>query len=173
MPQKETDQLQFRSTFSPPLFRSSQSPQFARTKMAAGMRQRCGHPSKTSHMSSRGGNKRHQRLSLVRCLYTQKTSSTRVHNAVKLNFRIQQSAPLLCYTCQRAISSHTSPAKPQIRLERRGKGNAHVISLPQGSTPRLPRGICWEIQGDGIGSLLLGRGKFKNQWIGWAQYCPV
>ena len=39
---------------------------------------------------------------------------------------------------------------------------AHVIDLPRGLTPGPTRGICWGIQGDGKGSLLLGRGKFKR-----------
>ena len=55
--------------------------------------------------------------------------------------------------------------------------NAHVIGLPQGSTPGLTRGICQGIQGDGMGSLPLGRGKFKrlfqNQWIGMGEHLDI
>ena len=40
--------------------------------------------------------------------------------------------------------------------------NAHVIGLPQESTPGLTRGKCRGIQGDGMGSLPLGRGKIQE-----------
>ena len=54
---------------------------------------------------------------------------------------------------------------------------AHVIDLPQGLSPGPTRAIYQGIQGDGMGSLLLGRMKFKtlfqDQWIGLGEFSTL